>query len=103
MVRLNNNPYNLRFTVNMSAVEMVFLDIPLKVQEGRIHTWVHWNSSACNSTVHFKSQHLKNLKESIPYGKTLRLGKICIQEEEFIRQMSQMKGRFKREVTHQRY
>lgn len=62
---------------SISEIELPFLDITLRISDGKIQTSVYYQNTDSHNYLHFSSFHLHYCKRSIPYSQFLRLRRLC--------------------------
>ncbi|XP_073478692.1 uncharacterized protein [Aquarana catesbeiana] len=81
---MNNNAFNLFFTMTSDTHEVNFLDITIfKNSEGGLSSKLYRKETAGNTLLHANSFHPEPLKRSIPYSQFLRLKRNCSNNEDF--------------------
>ena len=85
---------NLRFTHEYSRKNVTFLDLDVKIVDGKIFTDLHIKDTDRNQYLHYTSSHLYHTKRSIVYSQDLRVSRICSFENGFIRLRNKMKSWF---------
>jgi len=73
----------IKFTSNISAESVTFLDAKLSLQNQQISTSVHYKPTDSHSYLDYKSSHPPSTKDSIPYSQFLRLKRLCTNTEDF--------------------
>ncbi|XP_044160464.1 uncharacterized protein LOC122945461 [Bufo gargarizans] len=81
--QLNNNQYNIILTSNISDLKVDFLDLQIKIKDGRLVTSLFRKHTATNNILHFSSFHPEHLKTGIPGGQFLRLRRNCTEMCDF--------------------
>ncbi|XP_044129318.1 uncharacterized protein LOC122922697 isoform X2 [Bufo gargarizans] len=81
--QLNDNQLNITLTSNISELKVDFLDLQIKVNDGRLVTSLFRKHTATNNILHFSSFHPKHLKMGIPGGQFLRLRRNCTEMHDF--------------------
>ena len=74
---LNKFHPNLRFTYEKLREKISFLDIVIKLKEGKITTNLFCNPTDSHQYLHYDSCHAEHINRSIVFSQTLRLRKIC--------------------------
>ena len=88
---LNNFNPDLKFTYEPIEKEIPFLDIKVKLNEGKISTDLYIKSTDRHQYLHFTSSHPNHTKRSIVYSQGLRVKRICSENEDFLRHIREMK------------
>ena len=65
---------NLKFTYDKSKEKINFLDVVIKIKEGKIITDLYCKPA---DVLHYDSCHADHIKRSIIFSQTLRLKRIC--------------------------
>lgn len=91
---LNTNNRGILLTQEASSVEIHFLDLRIRVIEGRIMTSTYFKETDRNGFIHTKSCHHQAWLESIPKSQFLRLRRNCTNVDDFDREASILRGRF---------
>ena len=74
---LNKFHPNLKFTYEKSKEKINFLDVVIKIKEGRIITDLYCKPTDGHQYLHYDSCHADYIKRSIIFSKTLQLKRIC--------------------------
>ncbi|XP_078506116.1 uncharacterized protein LOC144763946 [Lissotriton helveticus] len=80
---LNDNPFNVRFTMTHNQKAIDFLDVQLFVENNKIQSCTHRKATACNSILHYESAHPRHVIENIPYGEMIRMRRNCSTDDSF--------------------
>ena len=88
---LNNFNPDLKFTYESNEKEILFLDLKVKLNEGKTSTDLYIKSSDRHQYLHFTSSHPNHTNRSIMYGQGLRVKRICSEKEDFLKHMREMK------------
>ena len=88
---LNNFNPDLKFTYESNEKEIPFLDLKVKLNEGKISTDLYIKSTDRHQYLHFTSSHPNHTKRSIVYSQGLRVKRICSEKEDFLKHMREMK------------
>ena len=86
----NFNP-DLKFTYESNEKKIPFLDLKVKLSEGKISTDLYVKSTDRYQYLHFTSSHPTRTKRSIVYSQALRVKRICSEEEDFLKHRKEMK------------
>uniref|UniRef100_A0A8C5N1Y7 Reverse transcriptase domain-containing protein n=1 Tax=Leptobrachium leishanense TaxID=445787 RepID=A0A8C5N1Y7_9ANUR len=96
VIKLNDNPLNLKFTFEIQSDQINFLDVKIaKTDTGEIATSLFRKKTASNNLLHWDSFHPKSLKRGIPLGQYLRLRRLCSTDEEFVAKSQILRHDFK--------
>ena len=80
---LNNFTPNLSFTHEASKNCIPFLDLKVKLIDGKLETDLYMKPADCHQYLHYLSSHPKHTKRSIIYSQTLRVNRLCSLEKDF--------------------
>ena len=94
MMEFNNFNPNIKFTYEFSEASINFLDLNIKLSNGKLQTSLYVNHTDRHQYLHFQSSHPKHTKRSVVYSKTPRVSKVCSQEEDYKNCCNQMKSWF---------
>ena len=83
MMEFNNFNLNIKFTYEFSEASINFLDLNVKLSDGKFQTSFHVKRTDRHQYLHFRSSHPKHTKRSIVYNQTLRVSRACSQEEDY--------------------
>ena len=83
MEKFNNFTPNLRFTYESSKKSISFLDLIITLSEQKLKTTIHVKSTDHNQYLHYASSHLEHTKRSIVFSETLRISRLCSEENDF--------------------
>ena len=90
MMEFNNFNPNINFTYEFSEASINFLDLNVKFSNGKLQTSLYVKPTDCHRYLHFQSSHPKYTKKSIVYSQTLRVSRVCFQEEGYKYYCNQM-------------
>ena len=79
---LNKFHPNLKFTYEKSKEKINFLDVVIKIKEGRIITDLYCKPTDGHQYLHYDSCHADYIKRSIIFNQTLRLKRICSEKND---------------------
>ena len=85
---------DFQFTFVVSEKEIEFLDIKLSVCRNRLSTSVHYKGTDSHSYLRYGSCHPKACKNAIPYVQFLRLRTLCLEDNDFVSKVNEMKKFF---------
>ena len=88
---LNNFNPNLKFTSESNEKQILFLDLKVKLNEGKISTDLYIKSADRHQYIHFTPSHSNYINRSIVYSQGLRVKRICSEKEYFLKHMRKMK------------
>ena len=81
----------MKFTYELNEKEIPFLDLKMKLNEGKISADLYIKSTDRHQYLNFISSHLNHTKKSIVYSQGLRDKRICSEIENFLKHMREMK------------
>ena len=93
---LNSFDNNVKFTLESRKDNVTFLDLIVKLSEGRLTTDLHVKGTDRHQYLHFNSSRPDHAKRSIIYTQAFRLAKICTFENDFLRHRDEMKSWFQK-------
>ena len=91
---LNNQQPSIKFTYKISNTSIDFLDTTVYIKNRRIHTSIFKKPTDTQNYLHYKSEHPRTLKNSIPFGQILRIKRICSEAREFLQNCKKMLDKF---------
>ena len=94
MIELNNFNPNFKFTYEFSEASINFLDLNVKLSNGKLQTSLYVKPTDSHQYLHFQSSHPNHTKRSIVYSQTLRVSRTCSQKEDYKNYCNQMKSCF---------
>ena len=80
---LNNFTPNLSFTHEASKNCIPFLDLKVKLIDGKLETDLYMKPTDRHQYLHYLSSHPEHTKRSIVYSQTLRVNRLCSLEKDF--------------------
>ena len=80
---LNDCTANIQFSQDISETEINFLDIKIRLVDGKLSTTLYTKPTDAHDYVYYSSAHPQRCKDSIPYSQFLRLRRICSNIEDF--------------------
>ena len=80
---LNNFTPNLSFTYEASKNCIPFLDLKVKLIDGKLETDLYMKPTDCHQYLHYLSSHPQHSKRSIIYSQTLHVNRLCSLEKDF--------------------
>lgn len=92
---INTLDPNLRFTHTCNSKEVIFLDLVITKEAGKLTTKTHQKPTAKNNLLNFTSFHPRPLEENLPYGQYLRLRRNCSAVADFKRQSEDLTTKLK--------
>ena len=78
----------------MSLVSISFLNLNVKLSNGKLQTSLYVKPTRRHQQFHFQSSHPKHTKRSVVYSQTLRVSRECSQEEDYKNYCNQLKSWF---------
>ena len=94
MMEFDNCNPNIKFTYEFSEASINFLDLHVRLSNGKLHTFLYVKPADCHQYLHFQSSHPKHTKKAIVFSQTLRVSRACSQEEDYKNYCNQMKSWF---------
>ena len=85
------NP-NIKFTCEFSEASINFLDLNVKLSNGKLQSCLYVKATDCHQYLHLQSSHPKHTKRSTGYSQTLRVSRVCSQDEDHKNYCNQMKS-----------
>ncbi|XP_072171920.1 uncharacterized protein [Diadema setosum] len=92
----NNFHNSLKFTHEISADSIAFLDIKLSLEGDRIKTSVQYKPADAHCYVNYSSSHPPSCKRSILFSQLTRLRRLSSDDEDFQQKSHEMDGFFER-------
>ena len=93
--RVNRAHPTIKFETNYSYTEINFLDTTVKItSNNELVTTLHKKETDRNTFLHRKSYHPPSIKKSIPYSHALRISRICSDDNDYHKQLEELKDRF---------
>ena len=91
---LNEFHTDIKFTYESSKESITFLDLKVSVKNSKIITDLFVKSTDRHQYLHYLSAHPNHTKRSVVFSQTLRIGRLCSYEENFIKHKANMKSWF---------
>ena len=88
---LNQFHPNIKFTHESSRESIPFLDLRVKLSQGKLETDLHIKPTDRHQYLHYSSSHPGHTKRSIVYSQTLRVARVCSHESYFRKHTTEMK------------
>ena len=82
---INSLHPTIKFKVSSSTSHIPFLDILIKVKEGKLETELYTKPTDSHSYLHYNSAHPTHCKNNVPYSQFLRIRRLCSQHSDFIK------------------
>ena len=93
--RVNLVQPTIKFETNYSYTEINFLDTTVKItSNNELVTALYKKETDRNTFLHRKSYHLPSTKKSISYSQALRISRICSDDNDYHKQLEELKDRF---------
>ena len=96
MEDLNKFHPNLRFTYEKSREKINFLDVVIKIKEGKITTNLFCKPTDGHQYLHYDSCHAEHIKRSIVFSQALRLKRICSEKNDLNSNVENLKEWFRK-------
>ena len=80
---LNSSHDTIKFTYDISEVEVTYLDTGTYTEDSRLETDLYIKTTDKHQYLHIGSCHPKHTKSAIPFGQARRLRRICSEETNF--------------------
>ena len=94
MEKFNNFTPHLKFTYESSEKNISFLDLIITVSEQKLKTTLRIKSTDRHQYLHYASSHPEHTERSVVFNQTLRISRLCSEENDFKNYRSQMKSWF---------
>ena len=91
---LNQFHPNIKFTHDSSTESIPFLDLSVKLLQGKLETNLDIKLSDRHQYFYYSSSHPGQTKRSIFYSQTLRVSRVCSHEAAFRKYTTEMKSWF---------
>ena len=95
---LNNFHRSLRFTSEISAHQVNFLDVIVQSQENEFLTDLYCKKTDCHQYLHYDSCHREHMKKSSLHSQGLRIKRLCSDSEDGETHLKNLKNGFITEV-----
>ena len=99
---LNNFNPDLKFTYESNEKEIPFLDLKVKLNEGKISTDFYIKSTDRHQYLYFTSSYPNHTKRSVVYSQGLRVKRICSEKEDFLKYMREIKRGYPENIVFKR-
>ena len=83
---------SLNFTVEYGGKKLVFLDLLVQIEDGKLTTTVYSKPTDGHLYLNNASCHPKNTKRAVQYGTALRLRRICSSDSEYEQKSKEYKA-----------
>ena len=93
---LNKLYPNLRFTYEKSREKINFLDVVIKIKEGKIITNLFFKPTDGHQYLQYDSCHSEHIKRSIVFSQTLRLKRIFSEKRDLDSNVENLKQWFRK-------
>ena len=84
---LNEFHPNLKFTYEKSKEKINFLDLVIKLKDGKIVTDLYCKPADNHQYLHYDSCHAEHIKRPIIFSQILRLKRICSQKDSHVKEL----------------
>ena len=91
---LNKFNPNLKFTNDSSKKHVAFLNLKVKLKQGKIEKDLHIKSTSRHQYLHYTPSHMERSKRSIVFSQSLRVSRICSKGEDFRKHTTEMQSWF---------
>ena len=95
---LNDFHRSLRFTSEISAHHVNFLDVIVKLQKNEVLTDLYCKKTDCHQYLHYDSCHPEHMKKSSVHSQGLRIKRLCSDSENCETHLKNLKNGFMTEV-----
>ena len=100
--QLNNFNTDLKYTYESNEKEIPFLDLKVKLNEGKISTDFYIKSTDRHQYLYFTSSYPNHTKRSVVYSQGLRVKRICSEKEDFLKYMREIKRGYPENIVFKR-
>ena len=91
---INSVHPTIKFTVSSSTVEIPFLDVLVRLEDGFLVSDLYTKPTDSHAYLHHRSCHPKHVSKNIPYSQFLRLRRLCTNISDFDSQAERMTAQF---------
>ena len=98
----NNFNTDLKYTYESNEKEIPFLDLKVKLNEGKISTDFYIKSTDRHQYLYFTSSYPNHTKRSVVYSQGLRVKRICSEKEDFLKYMREIKRGYPENIVFKR-
>nr|XP_060609685.1 uncharacterized protein LOC132761116 [Anolis sagrei ordinatus]XP_060609686.1 uncharacterized protein LOC132761116 [Anolis sagrei ordinatus]XP_060610145.1 uncharacterized protein LOC132761359 [Anolis sagrei ordinatus]XP_060610146.1 uncharacterized protein LOC132761359 [Anolis sagrei ordinatus]XP_060610703.1 uncharacterized protein LOC132761651 [Anolis sagrei ordinatus]XP_060610704.1 uncharacterized protein LOC132761651 [Anolis sagrei ordinatus]XP_060615565.1 uncharacterized protein LOC13276 len=92
---INTVHHNIKFTGNISATSLVFLDVMIIKENDRLRVRNHRKTTDRNSLLHYNSYHHWALKNNLPFSQMLRIKRNSSTQQDFTHEIEVTKRQFR--------
>lgn len=92
---LNNNPFNVTLTLNMSWTRIQFLDVEFYVVGNKLQNTLFRKKTSVNSILHYNSADPPSTKHGIPFREIIRMRRNCSEYDHFKKHIGQAVSRLR--------
>ena len=96
---INQFHLNIKFTHELSTESILFLDLRVKLSQGRLETDLHIKPTDRHQYLPYSFPHPGHTKQSIVYSQILRVARVCSHEENFRKHATDMKSWFLKRLS----
>lgn len=89
---LNNLHKDIKFTLEFSPNEQPFLDVMIRIKQGKLETDIYYKETDSKQYLLFSSCHPRHTKLNIPYNLARRLRTIVSEEHILTKRMQELKA-----------
>jgi hypothetical protein len=93
---LNSYHGSIKFVAQVSKQSVPFLDMEVKLINGKIETDLYTKPTDCHKYLQWNSCHPRSTKKGIPYSQALRLRRICSNPIDFTKRLHMLEGYFRK-------
>ena len=93
---LNSFHQSIKFVSQTSSKSVPFLDMEVKLIDGKIETDLYSKPTDCHNYLQWNSCHPRSTKKGIPYSQALRLRRICSNPIDFTKRLHMLEGYFRK-------
>ena len=91
--KANSIHHQIQVDLRLSTSSLDFLDVTVKLNEGKLETDLFTKPTDSKSYLQFDSDHPKHVKKAIPFGLGTRLKRICSRSDDYLRHKRELKAR----------
>ena len=93
---LNQVVESIKFETDISPIEVHFLDVTVKIDDGHLETSLYTKPTDAHNYLSYNSCHPRNCKKAIPYSQFLRVRRICSNDDDFVKHSKELARHFLR-------
>lgn len=91
---LNDSHISIKFTVELSSIEIPFLDTLVYIDKNKLRTKLYKKPTDKKQYLHYHSEHPLHVKNSIPYAQALRYRRIIEDDTILNADLEKLKAKF---------